>query len=184
MLGLCIISITTTNAGRTSSICVDGYACQGKTLQSPLIECSGFESCDSSSLTSKGGRGYVECTGSKSCNEATSISAVKDIWCQGYYSCFDAGSIDGKLVQCSGAYSCSLVDSITADTLMYCGGWKACEKSCIFAGKTVNCDGLNSCFGAKIESGLLPICTYDQTSDVNMNLNLNLNMNMNTQSVN
>ena len=122
MLAIVFSLFVSSAFGRQYIECDDAYECQGKTLKGNLVECSGFGGCDSASLTSKGARGYIDCTGSKACNEAGSLSTGKSMFCQGYYACYAAGEVSGKTVQCSGSYACSNVGLITSGTTVHCGG--------------------------------------------------------------
>eukprot|EP01084_Bolivina_argentea_P015044 28137_1 len=129
--------------------CNNWNQCQFHRIESNQILCSSYIGCQSATITSKGADSAIECTGSHSCNQATSLKATGDIFCAGDRSCYSVTPIESANLKCSGSYSCYCdglkVVSLLSNEEISCGGYRSCENCKISAGKKTYCDGAISC---------------------------------------
>ena len=80
---LCYINIVYVSASSTSNNeCNDAWECESQKLSGDVL-CYGYQSCQSSSITSSY---YVTCPGYKSCLNSNIIS-TNTIACDGLYAC-------------------------------------------------------------------------------------------------
>ena len=165
-----VLLIPLIHAQITTRECVRDRECTQEDITADQIDCTGFYSCQGSSLTSRNRQnGYIDCSGWLSCaspsvnkNRFPSIlKASSNIYCSGTNSCWQTGGLDSKKnIYCTAAPSCSEADGpFIAGNNMYCyGGRHSCAGADIQIGKKAFCGGIEGCYSGTITGGIAVHC--------------------------
>ena len=127
--------------------------CEAFTLDEANARCFGYYGCNQAAITTN----MAICSGAYGCSNANGIDTDSSIFCVGYKSCIDSGSIVSNTgsVYCTGSFACDSdvpVRALNGEVL--CNGPKSCLMDEINS-KNVYCGGVKACYGTDITSGIL-----------------------------
>eukprot|EP01084_Bolivina_argentea_P246189 412062_1 len=127
---LALLLITLLSSCTYSRDCNNNYECQLQVISDTGdVYCNGYFSCfQALSIASTFFPGAVNCHGSHSCYEVTTITAPYDIYCSGLYSCAFAQNINSEFyIVAHGAYSMyGIMNGNTISGSLNVHGYLAC----------------------------------------------------------